>query len=120
MVYREATKHVSKQCIIIIIIIIIITIIINGSTAHFLGLGRFFSFLILYTTGRTPLTGDQPIARSLLSTHTGQHKQNTRTQTPMPRVELQPMEPAFERAETVHAVDCAATMNSAVETQFQA
>jgi hypothetical protein len=26
-------------------------------------LGRFFSFLILYTTGRTPWAGDQPTAR---------------------------------------------------------
>jgi hypothetical protein len=30
-----------------------------------LGLGRFFSFLILYTVGRTPWTGDQPFARPL-------------------------------------------------------
>jgi hypothetical protein len=28
-------------------------------------LGRFFSFLILYTVGRTPWTEDQPIARPL-------------------------------------------------------
>jgi hypothetical protein len=33
-----------------------------------LDLGRFFSFLILYTVGRTPWTGDQPVARPL-STH---------------------------------------------------
>jgi hypothetical protein len=30
-----------------------------------LGLGRFFSFLILYTVCRTPWTGDQPVARPL-------------------------------------------------------
>jgi hypothetical protein len=30
--------------------------------------GPFFSFLILYTVGRTPRTGDQPVAR-LLPTH---------------------------------------------------
>jgi fatty acid desaturase len=30
-----------------------------------LGLGRFFSFLILYTVGMTPWTGDQPVARPL-------------------------------------------------------
>jgi hypothetical protein len=30
-----------------------------------LGLGRFFSFLILYTVSRTPWTGDQPVARPL-------------------------------------------------------
>jgi hypothetical protein len=27
------------------------------------GLGRFFSFLIFYTVGRTPWTGDQPVGR---------------------------------------------------------
>jgi hypothetical protein len=30
-----------------------------------LELGRFFSLLILYTVGRTPWTGDQPVARPL-------------------------------------------------------
>jgi hypothetical protein len=30
-----------------------------------LGLGRFFSFLILYRVGRTPWTEDQPVARPL-------------------------------------------------------
>jgi hypothetical protein len=38
-----------------------------------LGLGRFFSFLILYTVGSTPWTGDQSFARPL-------PKQNKRTQ----------------------------------------
>jgi hypothetical protein len=30
-----------------------------------LDLGRFFNFLILYIVGRTPWTGDQPVARPL-------------------------------------------------------
>jgi hypothetical protein len=30
-----------------------------------LDLGRFFSFLILYTVGRTPWTSDQPVARPI-------------------------------------------------------
>jgi hypothetical protein len=30
-----------------------------------LGLGRFFIFLILYTVGKSPWTGDQPVARPL-------------------------------------------------------
>jgi hypothetical protein len=34
--------------------------------------GRFFSLWIFYTVGRSPWTGDQPIAMLLL--HTGQHK----------------------------------------------
>jgi hypothetical protein len=40
-----------------------------------LHLGRFFSFLILYTVGRTPWTGDQPVAR-LLPTHRTTHTIN--------------------------------------------
>jgi hypothetical protein len=49
-----------------IVIIIIIIIIINGSIALLLGLCRFlFSFLILYTSGKTPWTVDQPVARPL-------------------------------------------------------
>jgi hypothetical protein len=37
-----------------------------------LALGRFFSFLILYTVGRTPWTGDQPVARHLPTHRTTQ------------------------------------------------
>jgi hypothetical protein len=37
-----------------------------------LGLGRFFSFLIFYTVGRVPWTGDQPIARPLPAYRTSQ------------------------------------------------
>jgi hypothetical protein len=33
-----------------------------------LDLGRFFSFSILDTVGRTPWTGDQPVARPLTYT----------------------------------------------------
>jgi hypothetical protein len=40
--------------------------------------GRFFSFLILYTGGRTPWTGDRPVARRYL--HTEQHKHNINAQ----------------------------------------
>jgi hypothetical protein len=76
---------------------------IYGSTA-LLDLGRFFSFLILYTVGRTPWTGDQPVARPLPAHRTTQ-TQNKRTQTPMPRVGFEPTIPVFERAKTVHALD---------------
>jgi hypothetical protein len=44
-----------------------------------LDLGRFFSFLILYTVGRTPWTGDQPIASSLSTPRTTE-TENKRTQ----------------------------------------
>jgi hypothetical protein len=69
---------------------------IYGSRA-LVGLGRFFNFLILYTGGRTPLTGNQPVPRPL-STHRTTPTQNKRTQTSMPRVGFEPMIPVFERA----------------------
>jgi hypothetical protein len=37
-----------------------------------LGPGRFFSFVIRYTVGRTPWTGDQPVARPLPTHRTTQ------------------------------------------------
>jgi hypothetical protein len=55
---------------------------IYGSTVLLLDLGRFFSFLILYTIGRIPWTGDQPVARPLL-THRTTQTQNERKQTSM-------------------------------------
>jgi hypothetical protein len=74
-----------------------------------LDLGRFFSFLIQYTVGSTPWTGDQPVARQL-PTHRTTQTQNERTQTSMPRVGFEPMTPVFERAKTVHASDRVATV----------
>jgi hypothetical protein len=63
-----------------------------------------FQFLNPYTVGRTPWTGDQPVARPLPTYETTQ-TQNKRTQTTMPRVGFEPTIPAFERAKTVHASD---------------
>jgi hypothetical protein len=51
-----------------------------------LGPGCFFSFVILYTVGRTPCMGISTSKGSYLDT--GQHKQNKHTQTSMPRVGL--------------------------------
>jgi hypothetical protein len=62
-----------------------------------------FNFLIFYTVGRIPWTGDEPVARPLPT-------QNKRTQTSIPRVGLEPKIPVFERAETVHALYHAATV----------
>jgi hypothetical protein len=73
-----------------------------------LDLGRFFSFLILYTVGWTPCAGDQHVARPL-PTHSSTQTQNKRTQTSMPLVGFEPTIPALERVKTVHAVDRAAT-----------
>jgi hypothetical protein len=58
----------------------------------------FFSFLILYTVGTTPLTGDQPVAGPL-PTH-----RTTQTQ------EFEPTIPIFERAKTDHALGRTATV----------
>jgi hypothetical protein len=60
----------------------------------FLHLGRFFSLLILYTVGRTPLTGDQPVAMPL-PTHRTIQTQNKLHQTSIPRVRFEPTIPAF-------------------------
>jgi hypothetical protein len=77
----------------------------------FVGLRPVFQFLNLYTVGRTPWTGDQPVARPL-PTHRTTQTQNKRTQTSMPRVE-------FERAKTVHSLDSAATVIGTVHTLVQ-
>jgi hypothetical protein len=82
---------------------------IYSSTVLLLDLGRFSSILILYTVGRTPWTGDQPVAKPL-PTHRTIKTQNKFTQISMPRVGFEPMIPAFERAKTVHALDRAVTV----------
>jgi hypothetical protein len=93
--------YTTRTCVIIIIIIIIIIVL-----QLFIGPWPLFDFLepIL---GRTPWTGDQPVARvvSLLPTHRTAKTQNKHTQTSMPRVGFEPTIPAFERAKTVHALD---------------
>jgi hypothetical protein len=68
-----------------------------------LELGRFFSFLILYTVGTTPCTRDQPVAKPLPTHKTQIH--NERTQTSMPRVGLETIPPVFDRAATVNTYD---------------
>jgi hypothetical protein len=75
-----------------------------------LDLGRFFSFLILYAAGRTPWTGDQPVATPL-RTHRITQAQNKRTQTCMPRVGFEHTTPVLKRVKTVHALDVAVTVN---------
>jgi hypothetical protein len=68
-----------------------------------------FSFLILYTFGRIPWTGDQPVARPL-SIYRTKQTQNNQKQTSMPRKGFEPTNPVFERAKTVHSLDRAATV----------
>jgi hypothetical protein len=67
-----------------------------------LDLGRFFGFLILYTFGRSPLSGDQTVTRPL-PIHRTTQIQNKCTQTSTPRVWFEPTIPAFEPLKTVHA-----------------
>jgi hypothetical protein len=74
-----------------------------------LWLGCFFSSLILYTVGRTPWTGNQPVAR-LLPIHRTTQTHNKRKQISMPRMGFEPTIPVFEHAKTVHALDRAATV----------
>jgi hypothetical protein len=65
---------------------------------------------LFYTDGRTPWTGDQPVARSLIIHRTTQ-TQNKRTHKhPCLSVRLEATIPAFERAKTVHALDRSATV----------
>jgi hypothetical protein len=70
----------------------------------FVGPWPLFQFLNLYTVGRTPWPGDQPVSRPLPT-----QTQKKRTQTFTPRVGFESTTPVFERAKTVHALDRAAT-----------
>jgi hypothetical protein len=63
-----------------------------------------FQFLNLYAVGRTPWTGDQPVAKPL-PTHRTTQTQNKRTHTSMPQVGFEPTIPVFELTETVHSLD---------------
>jgi hypothetical protein len=74
-----------------------------------LGIGRFLSFLILYTVGRTPWTGDRPVVRPL-PTHRTTQTHNKRTQISMPRVGFETTIPVFQPAKTVHGLDPATPM----------
>jgi hypothetical protein len=59
-----------------------------------------FSYLILYTAGKTPWKRNQPVARPLPA-HRTARTQNKYTQTSMPQVGFEPTIPVFERAKTV-------------------
>jgi hypothetical protein len=66
-------------------------------------------FLHLNTVGRTPWTGDRPVARPL-PTHRTTQTRNKRTQTSGPRVEFKPATLVFQRAKMVRALYSAATV----------
>jgi hypothetical protein len=68
-----------------------------------------FQFLNLYTVGRIPWTGDQPVARPL-PTHRKTQTQNKCKETSMSRVVFEPTTTVFERVKRVDALDLAATV----------
>jgi hypothetical protein len=81
-----------------------------GSAALFCwALASFSVFLILYTVGRIPWTGDQPITRPL-STHRATQIQNKHTQTSILPVGFKPTTSVSDWPKTVHVLDRAATV----------
>jgi hypothetical protein len=72
-----------------------------------------FSSLILYTVGRSPWTGDQPVTGPL-PTHTSTKVQTKCIQTYIPQVGLEPTILVLEREKKVHALDRAAHVISSV------
>jgi hypothetical protein len=73
------------------------------------GLGHFFSFLIFFTVGTIPWTGDQPVTRPLPA-HTTTQTQNKCTQTSMSQVRFEPTILVFELTKAVHVLDQRATV----------
>jgi hypothetical protein len=75
---------------------------------HTASVKRFGSlqFLNFYIVGRTPWTGDQPVARPLPA----QGNTNAGRQTSMPRVRFEPTTLVLKQAKTVHALDRATTV----------
>jgi hypothetical protein len=82
-----------------------------------LGLVRFFSFLILYTVGRTPWTGDQPVA-GLLPAHTGQQKHRINHTDIHASSEIRTHDPSV-RANKVHALDRATTVTGDLNIYYR-
>jgi hypothetical protein len=70
--------------------------------SHSVGLGLLLSFLILYTVGRTPWRGDQPVARPL--------RMHRTTQTSRPPVGFEPTLSVLELAKSVRALERTATV----------
>jgi hypothetical protein len=103
ILYVHSTKHL--QGVVLNQLSTATTFYLSMALQPFIASWSLFSFLILYTVGRTPWTADQPVAR-LLPTQT----ENKRTQTSIPRVGFEPMTPTFERAKTVHALEGGATV----------
>jgi hypothetical protein len=63
--FQEGLSPLSDLLLLILVVLLLLLFLCSP----FLGLGRFFSFLILYTVGRTPWTEDQPVAAKPIPTH---------------------------------------------------
>jgi hypothetical protein len=68
-----------------------------------------FQFLDLYTVGRAPWLGDQPVARPV-PTHRTAQTQNKRKQTSTPWARFESTIPVLELLKMVHVLDRAATV----------
>jgi hypothetical protein len=69
-----------------------------------------FSFMIIFTDGKTPWTSDQLVARPPPKHRITQTQNKHTHQTSMPWVGFEPTISASERAKTVHALDHSATV----------
>jgi hypothetical protein len=89
------------------------------ASEHRASVKRFVSlqFLNPKTVGRTPWTGDQPIARPL---PTQENKHRINADISMPWVGFEPTIPVFERAKTVYASDCAAPVIGTTQHSWSA
>jgi hypothetical protein len=101
--------HVKKSCEIWTNSLHFMNYLPNYGFTALVDLGRFFSFLILYTVCRNPWTGDQPFSRQQ-PTHITTQTRNKSMQIFMPWVRFEPTTPVFEREKMVHALDRAATV----------
>jgi hypothetical protein len=104
--YRRKCFDTTAKLTVVWMIYLSIYLLLHSPLLNFAG---FFSFLNIYTVGRTASTGDQPIAKPL-PTHRTTQTQNKRIHTSMPWVGFESTIPVFERAKTFHALDRAATL----------
>jgi hypothetical protein len=81
----------------------------SGARRHLQNASFHFSFLILYTVGKTPWAGDQPAARPLPTLEKTQIK---RRQTSIPQAGFESTTPMFGCVKSVHASDSAATVGA--------
>jgi hypothetical protein len=71
--FKPYNREVLCSNLMMMMIILLSLLLLLLLYSPLLVLGRFFSFLILYTSGRSPWTGDQPVANSHWLTKTKLH-----------------------------------------------